>query len=144
MCYTNHESLVREEANAAIDMLEAALLERFPKIDCPLNHTFGDGLYVREIFMPAGSKVTSKIHKRRHPYFVMKGRVRVWIDGIGWQMIEAPHFGWTEPGTRRVLDVIEGTFWITVHDNPTDTQDLWEIEQRIIEPHTNHLIQNET
>lgn len=144
MCYTNTESLVRPEVNDCIDALEAALLERYPKIECPLNHSFGDGLYVREIFMPAGSKLTSKIHKKRHPYFVMQGKVNVWIDGKGWQLIEAPFFGWTNPGTRRVLDVIDDTFWITCHANPDDTEDLEIIEQRIIEPHTNNLLANET
>jgi hypothetical protein len=143
MCYTNTESLIRPEVNEAIDNLEAVLLDNFNKIDCPLNHSFGDGLYVREIFMPKGSKVTSKIHKKRHPYFIMQGSVNVWIHGLGWQVVNAPYFGWTNPGTRRVIDVLEDTFWITVHDNPTDTQDLWEIEQRIIEAHDNPLIDNE-
>jgi hypothetical protein len=144
MSSTKKNSLVRDEANAAIDALEAALLDRYPKIDCPLNHSFGDQLYVREIFMPAGCKVTSKIHKKRHPYFVMQGKVRVWTDGAGWQLIEAPFFGWTNPGTRRVLDVIDDTFWITCHANPDDTEDLEVIEKRIIEPHHNHLLSNET
>lgn len=133
-------SLVRDEANAAIDALEAALLSRYPKIDCPLNHSFGDQLYLREIFMPKDSKITSRIHKKRHPFFVMKGKVRVWVDGRGWQLIEAPYFGWTEPGTRRVLDVLEDTFWITCHANPDDTEDLEIIEERIIEKHDNPLL----
>lgn len=136
------ESLVRKEANAAIDALEVAMLDRFNKIDCPLAHTFMPGLYMREIFMPKGSKVTSKIHKHRHPYFVLKGTVRVWIDGMGWQLIKAPFKGITEPGTRRVLDVLEDTIWVTVHSNPDDTEDLSIIEERLIETHENKLLTN--
>lgn len=135
-------SLVRQEANDAIDALEAALQNRFDKIECPLNHTFLPGVYVREIFMPAGSKVTSKIHKERHVYFVMKGSANVWIDGIGWRLVEAPHYGITEAGTRRVLDIVEDCYWITVHSNPNDTEDLYEIEERIIEKHENELLNN--
>lgn len=135
-------SLVRAEANAAMDLLESVLLNRFEKIDCPLNHSFGNGLYVREIFMPKGSKVTSKIHKQRHPYFVLKGSANVWIDGVGWKLIEAPHFGWTEPGTRRILNIISDTFWVTVHANPDDTEDLEIIEERLIEHHDNLLLNN--
>jgi hypothetical protein len=63
---------------------------------------------------------------------------------LGWRIIEAPYDGMTEPGTRRVLDVLEDTVFITVHYNPTNTEDLEELEEWIIEPHTNHLIQNET
>lgn len=88
--------------------------------------------------MPAGSKVTSKIHKHRHPFFILFGKVKVWKDdGKGWEIIEAPFDGMTEPGTRRILDILEDTVWITVHYNPTNTQDLNELEDWIIEPHSN-------
>lgn len=133
-------SLVRAEVNQAMDALEVALLDRFPQIDCPLKHDFGSYLYIRKIIMPAGSKVTSKIHKHRHPFFMLLGKARVWLDGVGWQTIEAPYDGMTEPGTRRVLDIIEDTLWITVHHNPTNTQNLEELEEWIIEPHTNKLL----
>lgn len=136
------QSLVRKEANDAIDVLEAALLERFRRIECPLNHTFLPGVYIREIFMPANSKVTSKIHKERHAYFVLKGSAEVWIDGVGWQLIKAPHYGITEPGTRRVLKILEDTFWITIHSNPDNGENLDEIEERIIEAHENPLLNN--
>lgn len=136
------ESLVRKEANDAIDALEVALLDRFEKIECPLNHTFLPGVYIREIFMPAGSKVTSKIHKERHAYFVMKGCANVWIDGQGWRFITAPYYGTTEAGTRRVLQVLEDCFWITIHSNPGNTEDLEEIEERIMEKHDNPLLNN--
>jgi len=132
------ESLVRKEANAAIDRLEIAMLERLPPVSCPLKHDYGYHLYVRKIIMPAGSKVTSKIHKHRHPFFILFGKVKVWKDdGKGWEIIEAPFDGMTEPGTRRILDVLEDTVWITVHYNPTNTQDLNELEDWIIEPHSN-------
>lgn len=139
-------SLVRKEANDAIDKLELALLQRYSKIECPLNHTFADQIYIREIFMAAGSKITSKIHRFRHPFFVLKGSANIWLDGIGWQYISAPYFGVTERGTRRVLDIIEDMNFITVHSNPNNTEDLDEIEESIIEEHINPLLNsnNET
>lgn len=142
MCYPNRQSLLRDEANTAIDVLEVALLDRFNKIDCPLEHTFMPGMYMRTILMKAGSKITSKIHKYRHPFFVMQGSVRVWIDGKGWGLIKAPFKGITEPGTRRVLDVLEDTIWVTVHSNPDDTEDLSIIEEMVIETHENKLLTN--
>lgn len=135
-------SLVRKEANDAIDALEVALLERFAKTESPLNHTFLPGLYIREIFMAEGNKYTSKIHKIRHPYFVMKGSARVFIDGQGWQLIKAPYYGVTEPGTRRVLVILEDMNWICVHSNPDDTGDMELIEERLIEKHENKLLNN--
>ena len=44
---------------------------------CPLKHEYADGCYIRQIFMPKGTIITSKIHKVRHPYFILTGEVNV-------------------------------------------------------------------
>lgn len=118
---------------SAIDALELAMLAQ-PKLlgELPVEHTFTDGLYARRIFMPAGSFLTSKIHKTEHPYVIMSGRVSVFVPGVGVQHLKAPHFGITKPGTRRVLYIHEDTVWITFHVNP-DNETVEEIENRIIE-----------
>jgi len=96
---------------------------------CPLKHTFVDGAYVREIFMPKGVLITSKIHKICHPYFVMKGDCSVLTeDGV--IRIKAPHWGVTKPATKRILYIHEDTVWITVH--VTKHKDLKMIEEEII------------
>lgn len=133
-------SSVRKEANEAIDKLELAMLKRFQSKECPLNHSFFDGIYVRECVLFAGMLVTSKIHLKKHPYVVLKGKAEVFVDGKGWELIEAPYFGTTEAGTRRVLRIIETCHWITFHSNPDDGQDLEIIEERIIEKHDNLLL----
>lgn len=122
-----------------IDELESVMAENFPLVECPLVHTFTDGLYTRQIFMPAGSLITSKIHKTQHQYFILKGAVSVWIDEGEEQYLEAPYAGVTEPGTRRVLYVWEDCIWITSHPNP-DNENLEQIEERIIEKHDNPLL----
>jgi len=121
--------------NHSIDELESVMLENFPVIDCPVTNRFTDGMYVREIFMPAGAFITSKIHKTQHQYFILKGKATVWIDGVE-QILEAPHIGITEPGTRRVLLVMEDCIWATSHPNP-DNETLEQIEERIIEKNDN-------
>lgn len=95
----------------------------------PLKHSFGDGCYIREIFMPAGQVIISKIHKKLHPYFIMKGKVSILTDD-GIQYIEAPYSGITKPGTKRVLYMHEDTVFITV--SVTDKTDLKEIEDEVI------------
>lgn len=100
--------------------------------DCfPLNHTFTDGLYTREIKMPKGYLVVSKIHKYEHPYFVLQGEVSV-ITEEGVKRIVAPYYGVTPVGTKRVLYIHEDCTWITVHTNPSNGTDVDEIEERII------------
>lgn len=95
----------------------------------PLKHTFVDGAYVREIHMPKGMLLTSKIHKIEHPYFIMKGDVSV-LTEEGVRRYKAPYHGITQPGTKRVLYMHEDTVWITVH--VTKHKDLKKIEKEII------------
>lgn len=118
-----------------IDELEAVMVDNFPIVECPVTHRFTDKLYVREIFMPAGMLITSKIHKTQHQYFVLKGKCIVWIDGVE-HLIEAPYIGITEPNTRRVLYILEDSIWATTHVNE-DNETVEKIEERIIEKHDN-------
>ena len=121
--------------SAEIDALEVKMMN-LPAAECPVVHSFTPGLYTREIFMPAGATVVSKIHKTEHPFVVSMGKVAVFIDGQGWQVITAPHRGITKPGTRRVAFILEDTIWTTFH--PTTLTDVDEIEAAIIEPHNEH------
>jgi len=103
-----------------IDILEAAMVSECEPIICPLKHTFTEGFYIREIFMPKGEEgkvnlITSRVHNTFHPFFVLKGKVAVYSENDGEQIIEAPYSGITTPNTRRVLKIIEDTVWVTVH-----------------------------
>ena len=95
----------------------------------PLKHTFADGCYIRQITMPKGMILTSKIHKIEHPYFILKGDVSV-LTEEGVVRLKAPYSGITKPGTKRVLYMHEETVWVTVH--VTKHKDLKKIEKQII------------
>jgi hypothetical protein len=105
-----------------------------PPAQCPVTHRFTPGLYAREIFMPAGSLIVSKIHKTEHPFVVISGHAAVWDAANGLQQLRGGHVGITKPGTRRVLFIHEDCRWITFH--ATDKLDVAEIEADIIEPYT--------
>jgi hypothetical protein len=96
---------------------------------CPLTHTFVDGLYVRQIFMPKGMLFVTKIHKKNHPYFVLQGDVSV-LTEEGIKHIKAPYSGVTKIGTKRIIYTHADTIWITVHK--TDETDLEKIENEVI------------
>ena len=98
--------------------------------DCfPLKHTFGDGLYVREIRVPKDSLVITKIHKVAHPYFVLSGEISV-LTEKGAEVIKAPYYGITPAGTKRACYCHTDTVWVTVHR--TNETDLDKIEKEII------------
>lgn len=97
---------------------------------CPLKHSFADGQYVREIFLPKGVAIVGKIHKHSHPNFLLKGKVSVFTEHEGVKHLEAPLSMISLAGTKRVVFAHEDTVWITVHK--TDKTDLKEIEEEII------------
>lgn len=119
----------------ALDAFELDMLHGpVPVIDLPLVHRFTPGMYIREIHMPAGTLATSKTHKVRHPYTILSGSVSVFIPGNSDLIhIDAPFFGITEAGTRRLLYVHSDCVWITFHPNPGNLTDLDEIERMLIE-----------
>ena len=96
---------------------------------CKLTHKLVDGAYVREIFVPAGFLLTTKIHKVCHPFFAMKGKCSVFTEN-GEVTIEAPHWGITFPSTKRLIYAHTDTIWVTVH--ATKETDLEKIEEQII------------
>ena len=109
------------------------MAELFPAAEMPVSHLFTPGLYVREIFMPAGTLLTSKIHKTEHPFVILSGKASVWIGDGEEVVLEGPYVGVTKPGTRRVLYIHEDMRWLTFH--PTEFTDLAVIEEQLIEPH---------
>ena len=143
--------MIVRENDIQIDELESVMIQSPDIIDAPLAHKFTDGMYIREIFMPAGSLWTSKIHKTEHPYVVSHGKVAVSIDAQEWYEITAPYTGITKPGTRRVLYILEDCIWTTFHridgmkseynDLPLEEVEkiVEQIEDKILEPHINQI-----
>jgi hypothetical protein len=105
--------------------------------DCfPLRHFFAKGLYGREISVPAGVLITSKIHKYSHFFFLLKGKIEV-LGENGTEIFSAPKFFITEGGTKRAVSHLEDTIVMTVH--ATDKTDLKEIEDEIIAKDWNEI-----
>ncbi|MES2395813.1 MAG: hypothetical protein V4549_07410 [Bacteroidota bacterium] len=98
---------------------------------CPLKHTFSEGIYVREIRIPAGTYIVGKLHKHAHPNFLLSGVVDV-VTEQGTTTLEGPMSMISPAGTKRALYVKQDVVWVTIHSNPTNTQDLKELESIVI------------
>lgn len=118
----NFEEMIKRTENSFVGDSET----------CPLQHSFCDGIYVREIFIPAGVVLTGKIHKHAHPNFLMKGEVDVMTEFGGTEHLIAPVSMISKAGTKRVVRTFTDTVWITIHNNPTNTQDLSKLEKIVI------------
>jgi len=97
----------------------------------PLKHTFTDGIYIRQMSMKKDSFVIGKIHKHNHVWFLLTGKISVadennTVDHIAPCYVEAP------AGSKRMIYAHEDATWVNIHANPTNTQDLEELEELII------------
>jgi hypothetical protein len=98
---------------------------------CASESIFADGVYAREMFVKQGSVVIGAIHKHEHISFLMSGHLTV-VDENGASEHKAPSVIVAGAGIKRVAYAHEDTIWYNVHGNPTNTEDLKELEKEII------------
>lgn len=129
---TNPDRPAVAPARSQIEELEAAMLQ-YPQTELQTAHYFADGLYAREIRIPAGVLLTGKVHAAEHLNILSKGRITVWTED-GMRELCAPHAMVSRPGTKRVGLAHEDSVWTTIHANLRNTTDLDELEAVLIEP----------
>jgi|TARA_R100001530_G_scaffold80995_1_gene56531 hypothetical protein len=123
--YRDYVTNIQEEIISREDSVEG---EEANAVN-PVKHTYADGLYIREIFMPRGEIVISKIHKIAHPFFLIKGKISV-LSEDGEKLLQAPYYTVTPAGTKRMLYTHTNAIVVTVHR--TFETDLNKIEDEII------------
>jgi len=107
------------------------IIKDMPQVTGETRHHFSDGMYARELFIPAGTVVVGALHKSQHLYMVVKGKCKV-SSQYETVEIEAPYIGETIPGTKRVISAETDCVWIGFF--PTQLTDIDEIEAALIEP----------
>lgn len=100
-----------------------------PQQKLPMEHLFADGVYVRSMFVPAGSWVTGKAHKTDHICILLDGGLTVTAPDGSLKTIEAPDM-WVVPAGEKKLGYFHKDTWFA-NIHPTDTTDLEVIEQRV-------------
>lgn len=111
--------------------LEAAMLA-MPGADTSdgdVHHHFSDGLYARELRIPADTVLIGHIHLQGQINFLLKGTIRVTTDD-GVKTLTAPQIVVTGPGTKRAGYAITDVVWVTV--SATNEKDPEIIREQII------------
>jgi hypothetical protein len=124
-----------------IDVVENIIANQ-PQVECPVTHRFTPNMYIREVFVPAGTILTSEIHKEEHPHVLSLGKITMW-DGEGGQIsVSAPYCGITKANARRVVLVHEDCIFTTFHvTNATNVEDA---EKDIFVEYENTLMDEKT
>lgn len=97
------------------------------------RHFFWPGKYGRMLTLEADSGTVGKIHRHAHPLLVLSGFAEI-VDGTARYLLRGGDAMLSQPGVKRAVYCIERTTFLTIHDNPTDTQDLSAIEAEHIVP----------
>lgn len=141
-CENGHAELIaRQQARPAKDQpvteiqhtdelqaIEAAMLEQ-DQVDCPVQHHFGPGIYIREAFLPAGTYVMGHAHKSEHMNVMLKGKMAVIVDGEA-KVLEAPCI-FTGQAGRKFAYIIEDVVFQNIY--ATTETDLDVIEEMFVD-----------
>ena len=97
----------------------------------PTKHTFADGIYVRQMEMKKDSVVVGAIHNHLHVWFLLTGYITVATQDSTEDYI-APCYVVSTPGVKRVIYANEESIFVNIHKNPSNTQNLEELEAEIV------------
>lgn len=111
-----------------LEAVEAHMLN-LPQVECPVEHIFGPGIYIRQAFMPAGSLVIGHEHKIPSLNMVLTGRLALLEAGVR-REIAAPYVFTSEDG-RKIAYVLEDCVFQNIY--ATEETDLDKLEEMCIE-----------
>lgn len=112
----------------AILALEAAM-RAMPQIESEPKHYRMNGVYVRELFIPAGTLLTGKIHNHESIGILAQGRLRI-TNGTDSVIVEAPYVTVDKPGVKRLGYAETDCTFLCVHR--TDSETLEEMEEELV------------
>ena len=92
------------------------------------KHSFAEGLYIREMKMKKGQLGFSAIHKHSYGFFLLSGLLASSKEQ-GIEEFVAPCYIISPQGAKRIVYAVTDCTIVTVHANPTNTQDLKELEK---------------
>ena len=135
---------MRELVNPSYEQLrelERAMLEQLEPVEAPVTHHFADGVYGREMFIPAGTMLTGKVHRFSTLNLLIQGEITV-TTPEGVKRICAPAVFTSPAGCKKVGFAHTDVRWVNVH--PTKLTNVADIEAKFIVPEQPHLIERET
>lgn len=104
-------------------------MRKLEQIEIPVRHYFSQGVYAREITIPAGTVLTGHIHKFEQLNILSAGEMSVLTEN-GMRRVQAPFTVVSPPGTKRIAFAHTECVWTTIHG--TDETDLEKIEAHFI------------
>lgn len=96
-------------------MIDHDYMKTQPQIEIEVVHHFADGLYTKEMRIPAGVAMGKEVHPYTHQSFLAKGRVHLFRDDRD-DIIEAPACICVEKGVAHTVIAITDVVWFCTHN----------------------------
>lgn len=122
---------VRAEQIDRLEQSLRAMEDAGHGVELPVWHAFAAGLAARTILIRAGTALVGAVH-RGECIAICSGDITVTTDQ-GPRRLTGYHVLPSMPGSKRAGLAHADTYWTTVHLNPTDTQDIDELEDLLVE-----------
>jgi len=123
--WQDEQSLQQFVQNHSIEEMEEELLQ-VEQAECPVINTFGPGLYIRTIHIPAGTFAIGGKQRYQHMNVFLQGKLLVWREDGSTKEISAPMVFTGEPG-HKMGYILEDMVWLNVY--ATEETDVAELEK---------------
>lgn len=112
-----------------LDIVEKEMLT-FEQVECPVIHSFGPGIYIREARLKAGSIAIGHHQKFEHMNIFLKGKVIMLNEDGSKIELSAPMMFTGKPG-RKVGYIVEDVVWLNIY--ATTETDIEKLEATYLE-----------
>jgi hypothetical protein len=112
-----------------VQVVEKGMLEQ-EQVDCPVVHSFGPNIYIREVTLPADTFAVGHYQKTLHMNVMLTGRVTVINEDGTTKELKAPQTFVSKPG-RKIGYIHETVIWQNIY--ATDETDVEKLEAMFLE-----------
>jgi len=132
--------IFREQLDLA--KIEKVMLEQEEQVDIPLEHTFSAGIYIRQIFIPKGTIIMGKRHRKSACNVLLCGELSLYMgEGQPTSKIKGPMLFTSAPFTKKLAYCHEDAIFMNIL--PTEETDLDKIEEEFIISEADYLAEIE-
>lgn len=120
---------ILENRRSIIRLMNEIISLGEPMPDCKLKHIFSDGIYVREVTMPAGSLIVGRIHTTEHLNEVISGECQIFTADEELVIRKGGDIFTSKAGVQKVGLCITDVVWRTIH--ATNETNIEKLEQEL-------------
>lgn len=101
----------------------------FEQLECEVNHSFAEGMYIRTLHIPKGALIVGKRHRKKTMNILAEGTMTIY-DGKETVTLTAPYMAESSEFTKKAGFAHTDAIWVNMH--VTEETDLEKLEEEFI------------